>query len=114
MPRIAVAIPTFRRPRSLRRLLDAVAAIETRADVHVIVADNDAGGREGLAVCERLREQGYRWPLTAFAVPERGIAQVRNALVQAALADSGSEFIAMIDDDEWPEPQWLDAFIATQ
>ncbi len=42
MPKIAVAIPTFRRPRGLERLLMALAQLETSADVEIVVADNDA------------------------------------------------------------------------
>ena len=42
-----ICIPTFRRPRSLARLLDAIAALKTRADIAVLVADNDAEGHAG-------------------------------------------------------------------
>jgi GT2 family glycosyltransferase len=113
MPDIIVAIPTFRRPQSLTRLLVALAKLETTASVTVLVADNDAGRHEGFDVCERHHAGGYRWPLDYFVAPERGIAQVRNALVERALGRS-CDFIAMLDDDEWPEPGWLDAFLATQ
>jgi GT2 family glycosyltransferase len=111
MAEIVVAIPTFRRPRSLTRLLEALAALETTANVTVLVADNDAERREGLAACAALKD--YRWPLDAFVAPERGIAQVRNALVERALFYP-CDFIAMLDDDEWPEPGWLDAFLKVQ
>jgi GT2 family glycosyltransferase len=114
MADVTIAIPTFRRPRGLERLLAALAKLETTANVSVLVADNDAERREGVAVCERLRADGYRWTLDAIVVPERGIAQSRNALVARILAGSGAEFVAMIDDDEWPQPQWLDAFLRAQ
>ncbi|MBS0472844.1 MAG: glycosyltransferase family 2 protein [Proteobacteria bacterium] len=112
MPRVTVAIPTFRRPRGLARLLEALARIETTASVQVLVADNDAEKHEGFDLCASLR--GYRWPLQAIVVPARGIAQVRNALTDAALNDEAMDFLAMLDDDEWPEPGWLDAFLAEQ
>ena len=41
MPKVAVAIPTFRRPRGLERLLAALAKLETSAEVEIVVADND-------------------------------------------------------------------------
>ena len=113
MPRVTIAIPTFRRPRGLARLLDALEALQTKAEVRVLVADNDAEGREGLALCQARRAQ-YRWPLTAVMAPERGIAQARNMLVENALLDSDMEFVAMLDDDEWPAPHWLDALLAEQ
>jgi GT2 family glycosyltransferase len=93
------------------RLLTALENLDTTADVAVIVADNDAERREGIDACARL--QNYRWPLDAFVAPERGIASVRNALVARALAQ-GCDFIAMLDDDEWPDSGWLDAFLRTQ
>ncbi|HXC55420.1 MAG TPA: glycosyltransferase family 2 protein [Rhizomicrobium sp.] len=114
MPEVTVAIPTFRRPHGLERLLYALAKLETTAAVSVLVADNDAQGHEGLDLCEALRGRGYRWPLRAVIAPARGIAQVRNTLVEQALADPAMQFLAMLDDDEWPEPHWLDALLREQ
>ena len=113
MAEITIVIPTFRRPLGLTRLLAALEKLQTNASVTVLVADNDAEGREGLAVCERLRPT-YRWPLQSVLAPQRGISQVRNVLVEAALARPGMQFLAMLDDDEWPEPQWLEALLKAQ
>jgi len=114
MADVTIAIPTFHRPKGLARLLDSIARLETAADVTVIVGDNDAEGRQGFAVCETLRERGYRWPLDAMVVAERGISQNRNALVARALSRPAMQFLIMIDDDEWVQPEWLDAFLRTQ
>jgi GT2 family glycosyltransferase len=111
MPKVIVAVPTFRRPQGLIRLLAALEKLDTNAEVTVIVADNDAQKHEGFAVCAAL--QNYRWPLDAFIAPQRGIAAVRNALVMRALTHD-CDFIAMLDDDEWPDAGWLDAFLRTQ
>jgi succinoglycan biosynthesis protein ExoM len=111
MPNVVVAIPTFRRPQSLTRLLAALEKLDTNASVTVIVADNDSEKHEGFDVCEAL--QGYRWELDRFIAPARGIANVRNALVRRALKHE-CDFIAMLDDDEWPEAGWLGAFLQTQ
>ncbi len=111
-PSVTVAIPTFRRPRGLARLLEALAKLETTASVSILVADNDADGHEGFDLCATLRD--YRWPLRAVIVAERGIAQARNALVQNALSDPDLQFLAMLDDDEWPEAGWLDALLSEQ
>ena len=111
---VTIAVPTFRRPRGLERLLSALEKLDTTANVSVLVADNDAERGEGAAVSERLRTSGYRWPLKWIVVRERGIAQTRNALVEHALAGPGADFVAMIDDDEWPQPQWLNIFLRAQ
>lgn len=114
MPEIVVAIPTFRRPEGLEKLLASLAALETRRHIAIIVADNDAVDHKGADLCARLSARGYRWPLKAFVVADRGLAQVRNALVSAALSDAETRFVAMLDDDEWPEPGWLDALLDMQ
>ena len=114
MSDVTVAIPSFRRPIGLKRLLLALEKLETKANVRILVADNDAERREALALCQDLRADGYRWPLECVVAPERGIAQARNALVEHVLANGPADFIAMLDDDEWPEPGWLDAFLAVQ
>jgi succinoglycan biosynthesis protein ExoM len=107
---VIICIPTFRRPKMLKRLLDAIAALETAADVSVLVADNDTESRAGLDFCLALGS--YRWPLTAVIAPDRGIAQVRNTLIEYALMTS-AQFIAMIDDDEWPQKDWIDQLLKT-
>lgn len=112
-PEVVVAIPSFRRPESLTRLLRSLAELKTNARLSVLVADNDAAFQAGLAVCARVKPF-YRWPLDAFLVPERGIAQVRNALVERALLNPGAQYVAMVDDDEWVDENWLDAFLAVQ
>src|SRR3569833_2026775 len=100
--RVVIAIPTCKRPKSLARLLDAVAALRTIADISVLVVDNDAEAHQGFNLCRR-RAPDYRWPLRAGIEPQRGIAAARNRLVSEALR-SEAHFIAMIDDDEWPGP----------
>jgi succinoglycan biosynthesis protein ExoM len=109
MPDIVICIPTFRRPQSLERLLRAIAALETDAGVAVLVADNDAEAHAGFDLVAAMAT-GFRFPLRAVIARQRGIAQVRNTLIEEALQDK-PRFIAMIDDDEWPDARWLDAFL---
>jgi GT2 family glycosyltransferase len=114
MTDVVVAVPSFRRPQGLTRLLTALDKLETDAHVSVLVADNDAERREAFAVCKKFCERGYRWPLECIFAEERGIAQARNALVEHMLAHSDAQFVAMLDDDEWPHPGWLDALLKVQ
>lgn len=106
---VAICIPTYKRPRMLARLLEAIARLDGDADIRVIVADNDAEAHAGRDFCKALKD--YRWPLTAVIADKRGIAQVRNRLIETALK-SDAQFIAMIDDDEWPDKQWITQFLA--
>lgn len=111
---IWIAIPTFRRPTELRHLLETLAKQVQRRDVMVLVADNDGDAAEGIAVAKTLRDEGYPLPLTLLPVQEPGLCSVRNAICKAAMADPQMRFIAMIDDDEWPQPGWLDALLSCQ
>src|SRR5215469_6847831 len=106
---VAICIPTFRRPRMLKRLLDGIARLETGARICVIVADNDGEMHAGFDYCRSLID--FRWPLTAVIAQKRGIAHARNALIEEALKGE-ARFIAMIDDDEWPQEDWIDRFLA--
>jgi succinoglycan biosynthesis protein ExoM len=108
--KVIVCIPTFKRPKMLMRLLDAIAALETDADLAVLVADNDAVGHAGWDLCNALKH--YRWPLVSVIAAKRGIAQVRNTLIEKALT-TDAQFVAMIDDDEWPQKDWIDQFLKT-
>jgi len=111
--KVDVAIATYRRPRGLFRLLGGLGRLRFRADepeLRVVVIDNDPAGSAG-PVCE----DAQRWlelPLLHRVEPRRGIPQARNAAVAAAL--ERAEFLAFIDDDEVPSPQWLDELLRVQ
>lgn len=100
-----VCICTYRRPEGLARLLDALAKIASPADLQIVVVDNDPGGA-GLAVALARRNR-TPWPLRAVASTASGISGARNRAVNEALA-LDPDFLAFIDDDEWPSPAWLE------
>jgi succinoglycan biosynthesis protein ExoM len=110
---IVVAIPTFRRPAALAVLLQALEKLDTSESLIVVVADNDAEGHAGYDLCRSLCGH-YRWPLDPIIAEQRGLAQVRNALVERALSYPDAAAVAMIDDDEWPAPVWLTELLAVQ
>jgi succinoglycan biosynthesis protein ExoM len=114
MARVAVGICSYRRPVGLRRLLNSLDKLVTNETVRVIVADNDPDQRQALATCARLNAEGYRWPLDAFVVSARGLPHARNAVIEAAFSDPGTEFCALLDDDEHVERQWLQAMLDMQ
>jgi GT2 family glycosyltransferase len=106
---VVICIPTFKRPQSLARLLGAIATLETHADIAVLVADNDAQIHAGFDLANAMAP-GFRFPLRAVIAHQRGIAQVRNTLIEDALKGE-TRFLAMIDDDEWPDTGWIDGFL---
>jgi hypothetical protein len=114
MGNVAIAIPTFRRPKGLELLLRSLAGLQTVHAVSIVVGDNDPDKHEGFDLASSLKEGGYRWPIHASIIEARGISQIRNALIESCLKLPGSEFVIMLDDDEVAEPTWLDEMIAVQ
>ena len=106
-PAVSVCICTFKRPALLVLLLaELERQIGADAGVEFVVADNDPehSAREVLA------EWAQRLPLRSVHVPVPNIASARNAVVAAARAP----WLAFIDDDESPDPGWLDKLRAAQ
>lgn len=102
---ILIAIPTFRRPEMLARLLDSLTEVAAPESLAILVADNDAEGAAGAALV-RTRAAQAPHPLRALVVPGRGLAAVRNAILTEFLA-SGADWLAMVDDDQTVDPAFL-------
>lgn len=111
---IAICIITFKRPNSLLRLFAQINKLELikypNLNIKIIVIDNDSHASAKL-VCD---EKGptMHWPLEYYIEVERGIPSARNAALYHAGA--APDFIVFIDDDEVPEPNWLDELLSTQ
>ncbi len=115
MPRVTVAVLTFRRPAGLARvlphLLDQAAALESTAhvsSVEVLVVDNDPAASARAFVESARPADGHRGAHYLHE-PSPGIAPARNA---ALAASDGSEALVFIDDDEVPLPGWLAELVA--
>jgi succinoglycan biosynthesis protein ExoM len=109
--RVAICICTFKRPRLLRELLCELARLAFRKvrepQIKVILVDNDE-----LASAEEIWQTvSIPWALKYVVEPTRGISYARNR----AVAETGTvDFIAFIDDDETPSPDWLDELLWAQ
>lgn len=100
---IAVCICTYKRPVLLQKLLVELGRQQTggKFSVSVVVADNDRA-ESARPVVEEMAAH-LPWPIKYCVEPEQNIALVRNRAVGAA----SGEFLAFIDDDEFPQPDWL-------
>lgn len=102
-PEISVLIPCYDRMALLERTL--LACFEQRVAEsigwEILVCDNHP---DELArpLVEALRDRAPV-PLRHIPAPARNIARARNA----GLAASQARYIAFVDDDEAPEPGWL-------
>jgi len=100
---ISVCICTFKRPILLRRLLGELDKQQTEGlfTYSIIVADND---REELAKKVVSEFSAQSLISAKYCVePVQNIALARNK----ALENAEGDFIAFIDDDEFPTENWL-------
>ena len=105
--RVVIAVLTYRRPADLAAvlpmLLEQIASLAGRGEI--LVVDNDPAAGAASSVRD-LTPGRVRYAHE----PTPGIAAARNrALDEAGDAD----LLVFIDDDERPEPGWLDALLAT-
>jgi glycosyltransferase involved in cell wall biosynthesis len=104
--RVTVCACTYRRPEGLRALLSGLAAQRLASealDVDFVIVDNE-GSDEARSICDGFSRTSGR-SVRYVVEPQRGISFARNACLDHL--PPASEFFAMIDDDEVPEPDWL-------
>lgn len=99
-----LCVCTYRRPAGIQNLLEHLCKLENPGDLSVVVVDNDAAGA-GKQVCDSL-PASYPFRVHSRIEKRPGIVFARNAALNLALS-LDAEFIAFLDDDEWPSPQWL-------
>jgi succinoglycan biosynthesis protein ExoM len=104
-----VCICTYKRPEPLKRLLKDLDRQNTGGlfSYSIVVADNDPEGSAKSAVEEMQRV--LHVPLKYCAEPNRGIARARNTVV----ANAEGDYLALIDDDEFPISDWLRILLVT-
>jgi GT2 family glycosyltransferase len=108
---IVVCIPSFRRPHHLRLTLESLARQHTDRGFAVVIVDNDAKGRESVAVAAEFLASGKLSGVCAVE-PQQGNCQAINAAFETALAVFGdARHFLMIDDDEVASPDWLELMV---
>jgi len=103
MKHIAVCICTYRRPTLLMRVLLELQKQDTAGifDFSIVVVDNDNQHSAEATVNEFKKLSQI--PITYCNEPRQNIALARNKAVEIAKG----EFVAFIDDDEFPCERWL-------
>lgn len=100
---IAVCICTYKRPRLLGKLLRELEDQQTanRFTYSIVVADNDHEQSAKSLVEEFAGRSSVS--IKYCVEPMQNIAMARNK----AIANAAGEFVAFIDDDEFPPGDWL-------
>jgi GT2 family glycosyltransferase len=111
--KLAITLPTFRRPDHLIATLNSLEAQGRGDDTAVIVMDNDADALEGAkSAAEWLKSSRLKG--LVIAAHQRGNCHAYNAGWQTALAEFPNlAHIAVIDDDELAAPGWLEGLLQT-
>ncbi len=100
---ITVCICTYKRPSFLNNLLDRLIRLETETlfQYSIVIVDNDGEKSSEETVSSFHEKTSVR--IDWYFEPERNISLARNKSIKNA---SGN-YVALIDDDEFPEPSWL-------
>ncbi len=100
---ISVCVCTYRRPHLLTRLLPELGRQDTggRFTHSVVVADNDCLQSARRVVSDVVATSNI--PIRYCVEPRQNIALARNKALENATGD----FIAFLDDDEFPTKHWL-------
>lgn len=100
---VSVCICTYRRPQLLKRLLQTLEKQETDGlfTFSIVVADNDGQRSSETLVSDFAADAAIA--VTYCVEPQQNISLTRNR----AIANATGDFIAFIDDDEFPAERWL-------
>lgn len=113
-PAVVVGICTFRRPQQLDLLLQEVEAARcgplAALEVSVVVVDDDPQG-SGRPVVEAAAARSTG-PVRYHHLGSRNLSHARNAVIEQALPHG--DWVAFVDDDCLPEPDWLLHLLAVQ
>ena len=105
---IVICICTYKRPGLLLNLLEKLKIQQTgdQFTYSIVVVDNDKNRSAEQTV--RQFSKTVNFPVNYLCEPEQNISLARNRAVDNASGD----YIAFIDDDEFPVPDWLINFRA--
>jgi hypothetical protein len=105
---VAITVPTFRRPQQVLDTLASIAAQRTSRRFAIVLIENDAEGRQGVEAAAPRFLDGSFGGMVIIA-HERGNCCAYNAGWQTALERFPNlQAIAVIDDDEIADPEWLE------
>ena len=98
-PSVSVVVPTFRRPDQVRRLVETLLG-QLAADDEVVVVD-DGSGDSTVGTLRALSDPRLR----VVSQPNAGPATARNR----GVSEAHNPVVLFVDDDEVPEPGFVDA-----
>lgn len=110
--KLVIAVCTAQRPKMLQACLDSLDKLirPEGTELSVVVVENDPVPHFVAEVAEQAQAQ-ISIPVFFHHEKRKGIPFARNAALEAAL-DQDPDWVALIDDDERAEPDWIEKLLA--
>lgn len=108
--KVVIGVPTYKRYKGLSRLLKSLSQQICDFEFDIIIADNEGKDGVGHQVVKAVKDS-YPLAIKVIPVTERGISHVRNALMHEAFQALNADVIAMVDDDEVVDENWINELI---
>ncbi len=114
MNHVVIGIPTYKRPQMLKKLILSIFSCEVKLNlvksIDVVIVDNDAERTAEKVTQDLISECPDKFSLNYFNCPNKGLAHVRNEILDRAL-ELSPDLIALIDDDEYPATNWISELV---
>ena len=99
-PRVSVIVCSYNGSRTIRDCLEGISTL-TYPNYEVIVVDD--GSTDDTA------QIASHYPVRLIRTPNEGLSNARNLGLKEAMG----EIVAYLDDDAWPDPDWLTHLVRT-
>lgn len=113
---ISVCIPTYKRPKLLKKLIASISQCNTNKslikNVNIIIVDNDIDRTAEQTVSEIKKRIPRPYKIAYHNFPVRGLSNVRNELLKNAFL-LNPDFLVFVDDDEYVTLEWLNELVKT-
>lgn len=107
MPQISVIVPVYKVEPYLRRCVDSILG-QSFADFELILVDD--GSPDGCPViCDEYAEKDAR--VVVIHQQNGGLSAARNAGIDWAFANSDSQWLTLIDSDDWVHREYLERLL---
>jgi glycosyltransferase involved in cell wall biosynthesis len=101
-----IAIPTYNGAKRLPAVFQALERQQDISDItwEVLVVDNNSQD-ETAQVVQQWQGKSLNFPVRYCFEPQQGLAFAR----KKAINEAKGEWVAFVDDDNWPQQDWLNA-----
>lgn len=101
-PKISVIVPVYKAEKYLHKCVDSLLA-QTFTDFEILLIDDGSPDKSG-EICDEYAEKDSR--IRVFHKENGGVSAARNL----GLNNSGGNYVAFVDSDDWVAPDYLKDF----